>query len=567
MKDEDKTKIELIKELEILREEREQSILNNITESKQAEEELIDLEGNFKILFDYAPDAYYINDLKGNVIDGNKATERMTGYKKEELVGKNFLKLKLLALTDIPKAAKALLKNIMGQPTGPDEFILNRKDKSTVTVEISTYPVKIKGKTLVLGIARDITKREQMQKEIIVYKEYLEELVKERALQLKEANEQFQKYIAMHKQDEEIIRKSQQKFANLFDKCPEAIVLGIARDITKREQMQKEIIVYKEYLEELVKERTLQLKEANEQLQKDIVMYKQDEEAIQKSQQEFAILFNKSPEAIIYTDEKGTILKINPRFSELFGYTSKEIEGKNINEGIINPADKMEEEIILTKELLNRHTNTNFETIRKKKDGTLFPVYLSVSNIVIDGKTERWIRIYIDISEKKQMEEQLIKLARIDSLTGCYNRGYALELLDRHLKLSQRNKSFILLAFLDIDGFKAINDTFGHDEGDKVLKEVAVLFKSILREVDIICRMGGDEFLLIFPDSSLKEVSLILSRLQTNLSQLNKTIKKDYSIKFSMGFSEYLPDKPKTLNELIHIADQRMYEEKKKKKV
>jgi len=491
MKDEDKTWAELIKELEILREEREKSVVNNITKSKQAEEELIDLEWCFKILFDYAPDAYYINDLKGNFIDGNKAAERVTGYKKEELIGKNFFELKLLALADIPKAAKVLLKNIMGQPTGPDEFILNRKDKSTVTVEISTYPVKIKGKTL---------------------------------------------------------------------------VLGIARDITKREQMQKEIIVYREYLEELVKERTLQLKEANEQLQKDIAMHKQDEENIRKSQQEFASLFNKSPEAIVYTDEKGTILKINPRFSELFGYTSKEIEGKNIDEGIIHPTDKVEEEIILTKGLLNRHTNTNFETIRKKKDGTLFPVYVSVSNIVIDGKTERWIRIYIDVSEKKHMEEQLIKLARIDSLTGCYNRRYALELLDRHLKLSQRNKSSILLAFLDIDGFKAINDSFGHDEGDKVLKEVAGLFKSILREIDIICRMGGDEFLLIFPDSSLKEVPLIISRLQKNFSQLNKTLKKDYSIKFSMGFSEYLPDKPKTLNELIRIADQRMYEEKKKKR-
>jgi len=164
------------------------------------------------------------------------------------------------------------------------------------------------------------------------------------------------------------------------------------------------------------------------------------------------------------------------------------------------------------------------------------------------------------------MEEQLIKLTHIDLLTGCYNRRYALELLDRHLKLSQRNKSSILLAFLDIDGFKAINDTFGHDEGDEVLKEVAGLLKSTLREIDIICRMGGDEFLLIFPDSSLKEISLIISRLQKNLSQLNKIIKKDYSIKFSMGFSEYLPDKPKTLNELIHIADQRMYEEKKKNK-
>ncbi|GAG47570.1 unnamed protein product, partial [marine sediment metagenome] len=106
----------------------------------------------------------------------------------------------------------------------------------------------------------------------------------------------------------------------------------------------------------------------------------------------------------------------------------------------------------------------------------------------------------------------------IDSLTGCYNRRYGLELLDRQIKLSHRSKSPILLAFLDIDGFKAINDTFGHEEGDKVLKEVVELLKSTLREIDIICRMGGDEFLLIFPDSSLKEASLIKERLNKDLT-------------------------------------------------
>ena len=171
-----------------------------------------------------------------------------------------------------------------------------------------------------------------------------------------------------------------------------------------------------------------------------------------------------------------------------------------------------------------------------------------------------------EITKRKKVEDTLKKLIRVDSLTGCYSRGYGLELLDRQLKLSQRNKSLLLLAFLDIDGFKAINDIFGHEEGDKVLKETVDLFKSTLREVDIICRMGGDEFLLIFPDSSLKEASLIRSRLQKNLSQLNKTIKKNYSIKFSIGFSEYLSDKLETLDELIRIADQRMYEEKKKAK-
>ncbi len=139
------------------------AIYDDITERKQVEEELKNSEERLKILFDYAPDAYYISDLKGNFIDGNIAAERVIGYKREELIGKNFLKLKLLSLTDIPKAAKTLAKSIIGKPTGPDEFVLNRKDNSKITVEISTYPIKITGRTLVLGIARDITERKQAE--------------------------------------------------------------------------------------------------------------------------------------------------------------------------------------------------------------------------------------------------------------------------------------------------------------------------------------------------------------------------------------------------------------------
>ena len=167
MKDEDKTKIELIKELKLLREEREKGAFKDITEPKQAEEQIKDSEEHLKILFDYAPDAYYISDLKGNFVDGNKAAERLMGYKKEELIGSSFLKLKLLSLADTAKAAKLLVKNLRGLPTGPDEFVLNRKDNSKVTVEISTYPVKIKGETLVLGIARDITERKEAEKALV----------------------------------------------------------------------------------------------------------------------------------------------------------------------------------------------------------------------------------------------------------------------------------------------------------------------------------------------------------------------------------------------------------------
>ncbi len=135
-------------------------------ERKQAEEKLKDSEEYLKILFDYAPDAYYISDLKGNFIDGNKAAEKVIGYKREELIGKSLLKLKLLSLADTAKAAKLLVKNLRGQPTGPDEIVLNRKDNSKVIVEISTHPVKIKGRTLVLGIARDITERKQAEERL-----------------------------------------------------------------------------------------------------------------------------------------------------------------------------------------------------------------------------------------------------------------------------------------------------------------------------------------------------------------------------------------------------------------
>ncbi|MBA7515367.1 hypothetical protein ES705_07406 [subsurface metagenome] len=167
--------------------------------------------------------------------------------------------------------------------------------------------------------------------------------------------------------------------------------------------------------------------------------------------------------------------------------------------------------------------------------------------------------------ERKRVEEELRRLAHYDTLTGAYNRGYGLELLQRQLKLAKRNKSSLLLAYTDLDNLKDINDRFSHEEGDRVMVQVAKLFKSILREVDIIARMGGDEFLVIFLDSSLNEIPMIRKRLNKELIRLNQTSKKPYKIGFSTGFSNYDSANPQLMDELIRIADQNMYEEKKRK--
>ena len=103
-------------------EQRIQELEQAESERKRAEEKLKESEERLRILFEYAPDAYYLNDLKGNFIDGNVAAEELIGYNKEELIGKNFQKLNILTSKQIPKAVKHLAKNALGQPSGPDDF-------------------------------------------------------------------------------------------------------------------------------------------------------------------------------------------------------------------------------------------------------------------------------------------------------------------------------------------------------------------------------------------------------------------------------------------------------------
>ena len=148
----------------------------DITERKRAEEELRSSEERLKILFEYAPEGYYLSDLRGNFIDGNRAAEKIIGYEKNELIGKNFLKLKLLPLKQLPRAIKLLAQNVRGRSTGPDEFTLTRRDGSRVPVEIFTHPVKIKGQTLALANVHDMTERKRAQEEIVQAKEQAEKL-------------------------------------------------------------------------------------------------------------------------------------------------------------------------------------------------------------------------------------------------------------------------------------------------------------------------------------------------------------------------------------------------------
>jgi len=218
-------------------------------------------------------------------------------------------------------------------------------------------------------------------------------------------------------------------------------------------------------------------------------------------------------------------------------------------------------------------TNTHWLGVPLKIENKIIGAMVVQGYIRSDLFSKKDIQLLEFISEqvataikRKQLEEKLEKLAHFDSLSGAYNRGYGLSLLERELQFARRRKTPFLLAYIDMDNFKYINDTFSHEEGDQALKKVVMLLKSCLREIDIICRMGGDEFLLIFPESSLNDVALIREKLNKNLEKLNQTLNKPYNIGFSVGISCYNPKHPQSIDKLISLADNNMYTEKNKKR-
>jgi PAS domain S-box-containing protein len=180
-------------------------------------------------LFEFAPEAYYLNDLKGNFIDGNKAASDLLGYEKEQFIGKNFLQIKLLRKDQFAMAAVNLSKNILGKPTGPDEFVLLHKNGSEVYVEVITKPIKINGKRIVLGVARDIFRRKKVEDELRAHHEQLEQIVTKRTKELRTTNLELTKEISERKAQESALRESEQKFRSFVETSPD-VVFQVSRE-------------------------------------------------------------------------------------------------------------------------------------------------------------------------------------------------------------------------------------------------------------------------------------------------------------------------------------------------
>jgi diguanylate cyclase (GGDEF)-like protein/PAS domain S-box-containing protein len=271
-----------------------------------------------------------------------------------------------------------------------------------------------------------------------------------------------------------------------------------------------------------------------------------------------ALLFQNSGEGMMVTDADGVILTVNPAFSLLSGYTEKELVGHRSYELTSSRNDK--EFFGRMFECVTKSGYWKGELWQRNRDGEEYLVSMLINTVYDEqGNPFRYVALLSDITQKKASEELIWRQANFDALTGLPNRRMFHEHLRQEMKKTDRSQLPMALVFVDLDHFKEINDTLGHDKGDLLLKEVATRLASSVRSTDTVARLGGDEFTVIL--SELRNAGDVVRTAQEILKKMSTPFQlgEDVAhISSSIGITLY-PEDGKDAETLIKNADQAMY--------
>jgi diguanylate cyclase (GGDEF)-like protein/PAS domain S-box-containing protein len=271
-------------------------------------------------------------------------------------------------------------------------------------------------------------------------------------------------------------------------------------------------------------------------------------------------------EAILITDRNANIIRVNQAFQDITGYSSEEVLGKNpriLNSGRQDKAFYT----AMWQQLLNTGSWTG-EMWDKGKNGRIYPKWLTITAVKDEhGETSEYVAIFSDITARKKAEEEIHNLAFYDALTGLPNRRLLHDRFRSALSLSARSRHYGAVLFLDMDRFKTLNDTMGHDYGDLLLIEVAERIRSCIREADSVARLGGDEFVVL-----LEEIDTVAEEASQKAAQIAEKIRLvltatyqlkgyEYHSSPSIGVCLYRGNE-ESVDELLKHADMAMYQAK-----
>nr|WP_221292509.1 EAL domain-containing protein [Herbaspirillum sp. SJZ102] len=278
-----------------------------------------------------------------------------------------------------------------------------------------------------------------------------------------------------------------------------------------------------------------------------------------------AVAFD-SREGMLITDANSKILRVNKAFTEITGYSAEEIVGKHPNllrSDRHGPAFFQE-----MRESIRRFGKWQGEIWDRRKNGEVYPEWLTISAVKNkDGHVTHYVSTHHDISDRKLAEERIRELASFDALTRLPNRALLLERLKQAIALSARGKTCSALLFIDLDHFKTLNDTIGHEKGDLLLKQVSQRLLASVRENDTVARVGGDEFVVVLeglnehPQEAANQTKAIGEKILATLGNTYQLDEVEYRTTASVGATIFR-GRQASVDELMKQADLAMYKAK-----
>jgi diguanylate cyclase (GGDEF)-like protein/PAS domain S-box-containing protein len=294
-------------------------------------------------------------------------------------------------------------------------------------------------------------------------------------------------------------------------------------------------------------ERTLQLEQENRELRRKEVMLRK-----------LALAVEHSPISVLISDRTGVIEYVNPKFCEVTGYSPQEAIGNTprILKSGTHPAQFYRD--LWATILSGREWRGEFHN--RNKDGSLIWELASISPVFDEYRSiTHFVGVKEDISELKRLQKELGEMAHSDDLTGLPNRALFMDRLGQVMIYAHRNLSRFALLFIDLDGFKVVNDRYGHQAGDEVLQEAARRLMGCVRKTDTVARIGGDEFIIILSDlKHWEEPAVVARKLLEVFGSPFRTGEVLCRIGVSIGVSIY-PDDAAEAPNLISCADSAMY--------
>jgi diguanylate cyclase (GGDEF)-like protein/PAS domain S-box-containing protein len=289
----------------------------------------------------------------------------------------------------------------------------------------------------------------------------------------------------------------------------------------------------------------------------DLTDLKKAAESLRESEEKLRGLYDLSPLGIALTDMQGRYIEFNESFRTICGYPADEL--KSLDYWTLTPKEYEHQEALQLESLAGTGRYGPYEKTYRQKDGTLIPIRLNGMLVTgQDGQQYIWSLVE-DITSRKQHEEKLERIAHYDVLTDIPNRVLLADRMKQAMAQTVRDQTMLAVCYLDLDGFKSINDQFGHDTGDQILIEIAKRIQGAIRGGDTVARLGGDEFVVLLLGLERgNECVTTLERLLEAIAQPIYIKEKLFTLSASIGVSIY-PLDFEDVDTLLRHADQAMY--------